>query len=92
MRIVDLEVPVRGIADFFQRQPVEECSFTLMKAIEVGGVFASREKGEIACLLYCPASPHPVENIPGHHDRRSDDCDQLIGIIPERVIGFIPES
>jgi hypothetical protein len=33
-----------------------------------------------------------VENIPGHHDHRSDDRDQLIGIIPERVIGIIPES
>jgi len=40
-----------------------------------------------------------VENIPGHrghhsghHDRRSDDLDQLIGIIPERVIAIIPES
>jgi hypothetical protein len=40
-----------------------------------------------------------VENIPGHrdhhsghHDRLSDDRDQLIGIIPERVIGIIPES
>jgi hypothetical protein len=28
-----------------------------------------------------------VENIPGHRDHRSDDHDQLIGIIPERVIG-----
>jgi hypothetical protein len=25
----------------------------------------------------------PVENIPGHRDHRSDDHDQLIGIIPE---------
>jgi hypothetical protein len=40
-----------------------------------------------------------VENIPGHrdhpsghHDRRSDDRDQLIGIIPEQVIAIIPES
>jgi hypothetical protein len=40
-----------------------------------------------------------VENIPGHrdhlsghYDRRSDDRDQLLGIIPERVIGIIPES
>jgi len=40
-----------------------------------------------------------VENIPGyrdhhsgHRDHRSDDHDQLIGIIPERVIGIIPES
>jgi hypothetical protein len=40
-----------------------------------------------------------VENIPGHrdhysghHDRRSDDRDQVIGIIPEQVIGIIPES
>jgi hypothetical protein len=40
-----------------------------------------------------------VENIPGyrdhhsgHHDRCSDDHDQLIGIIPERVIAIIPES
>jgi hypothetical protein len=28
----------------------------------------------------------------GHRDHRSDDHDQLIGIIPERVIGIIPES
>jgi hypothetical protein len=28
----------------------------------------------------------------GHHDRHSDDRDQLIGIIPERVIVIIPES
>jgi hypothetical protein len=27
-----------------------------------------------------------------HRDHRSDDHDQLIGIIPERVIGIIPES
>jgi len=40
-----------------------------------------------------------VENIPGHRDHhsghrdhRSDDHDQLIGIIPERVIGITPES
>jgi hypothetical protein len=40
-----------------------------------------------------------VENIPGHRDHRSghcdrhsDDHDQLIGIIPERVIDIIPES
>jgi hypothetical protein len=40
-----------------------------------------------------------VENIPGHRDHhsghgdhRSDDHDQLIGIISERVIGIIPES
>jgi len=33
-----------------------------------------------------------VENIPGHRDHRSDDHDQLIGIIPERVIAIIPES
>jgi hypothetical protein len=33
-----------------------------------------------------------VENVPGHRDHRSDDRDQLIGIIPERVIGIIPES
>jgi hypothetical protein len=40
-----------------------------------------------------------VENIPGHRDHHSghrdhcsDDHDQLIGIIPERVIGIIPES
>jgi hypothetical protein len=33
-----------------------------------------------------------VENIPGHRDHRSDDRDQLIVIIPERVIGIIPES
>jgi hypothetical protein len=32
-----------------------------------------------------------VENIPGHRDHRSDDHDQLIVIIPERVIGIIPE-
>jgi hypothetical protein len=41
---------------------------------------------------WCPASPRPLENIPGHRDHRSDDRDQLIGIIPERVIGIIPES
>jgi hypothetical protein len=29
-----------------------------------------------------------VENIPGHRDHRSDDHDQLIGIIPERLIGM----
>jgi hypothetical protein len=29
-----------------------------------------------------------MENIPGHRDHRSDDHDQLIGIIPERVIGM----
>jgi hypothetical protein len=33
-----------------------------------------------------------VENIPGHRDHRSNHHDQLIGIIPERVIGIIPES
>jgi hypothetical protein len=33
-----------------------------------------------------------VENIPGHRDHHSDDRDQLIGIIPERVIAIIPES
>jgi hypothetical protein len=50
-------------------------------------------------ILACPASPRPVENIPGHRDHHSghrdhcsDDHDQLIGIIPERVIGIIPES
>jgi hypothetical protein len=39
-----------------------------------------------------------VENIPGHRDHRSghrdrhsDDHDQLIGIIPERVIAIISE-
>jgi hypothetical protein len=30
--------------------------------------------------------------IPGHRDHHSDDHDQLIGIIPERVIAIIPES
>jgi hypothetical protein len=29
-----------------------------------------------------------VENIPGHRDHHSDDHDQLIGIIPEPVIGL----
>jgi len=29
-----------------------------------------------------------VENIPGHRDHRSDDHEQLIAIIPERVIGM----
>jgi hypothetical protein len=33
-----------------------------------------------------------VENIPGHRDHHSGDRDQLIGIIPERVIAIIPES
>jgi hypothetical protein len=33
-----------------------------------------------------------VENIPGHRDHHSADRDQLIAIIPERVIGIIPES
>jgi hypothetical protein len=33
-----------------------------------------------------------VENIPGHRNHHSDDPDQLIGIIPERVIGIISES
>jgi hypothetical protein len=33
-----------------------------------------------------------VENIPGHRNHRSDDRVQLIGIIPEQVIGIIPES
>jgi hypothetical protein len=32
-----------------------------------------------------------VENIPGHRDHHSDDHDQLIGIISERVIVIIPE-
>src|SRR6267143_4688684 len=36
IRIVDLEVPVREVADFFRGLPVEERHFTLMKAIEVG--------------------------------------------------------
>jgi hypothetical protein len=31
-----------------------------------------------------------VENIPGHRDHHPDDHDQLIGIIPERVIAIIP--
>jgi hypothetical protein len=40
-----------------------------------------------------------VENIPGHRDhhsghpdRRSDDRDQVIGIIPEQVIAITAES
>src|SRR6266446_7047382 len=36
IRIVDLEVPIREVADFFRGLPLEERPFTLMKAIEVG--------------------------------------------------------
>ena len=44
--IVELDVPIKEVADFFRNMPDEERSFTLTKAIEVG-VFCL-ERGRIA--------------------------------------------
>ena len=46
VRIVQLEVPVKEVADFLRSVPVEEQGFMLTKAIEVG-VFCL-ERGRIA--------------------------------------------
>jgi hypothetical protein len=36
VRITRLEVPVKGVADFFRTVPEQEQEFTMVKAIEVG--------------------------------------------------------
>lgn len=36
IRIVNLEIPVREVADFFRSVPADEREFTFMKAVEVG--------------------------------------------------------
>ncbi len=50
----------------------------------------SNRRNSLPTVMSSVTSPC-VENIPGHHGRRSDDHDQLIAIIPERVIDIIPE-
>ncbi|HZP33637.1 MAG TPA: hypothetical protein VFB23_09785 [Candidatus Acidoferrales bacterium] len=36
VRVVDIEIPVKEVADFFRTVPIDEREFTLVKAVEVG--------------------------------------------------------
>ncbi len=96
IRIVDLEVPVREVADFFRGLPVEERPFTLMKAIEVGVFCLERGrtaqdtdfvKRKVAELLV--QVENAVIDIP---KRAEENLLQKIGVLAKAVKAQVEEA